>query len=123
MAAGALVLGTTRGGRSVDEASGSDVSLPARLVRPVAFSSEGIPGPWWQAGATRDHFERDLRTCRDRSTAARHAAEPGTTQATAYRSFLECMIGHAWNRGEPVPAGRPGTAADARSEASARTSG
>ncbi len=98
----AIVLGTTHCGSGLDEGLGGDVSLPSPIGLPTPFSFEGIPGPWWKLGATRAHFESDLRTCRDRSTEARQAAEAGAGHAAAYRTFLECMIDHAWNRGVPA---------------------
>jgi hypothetical protein len=76
----------------------------AAVLLPVAYSMEGVPGPWWRDGAARADFDRDLRTCREHSTEARLTADPDARRDAAYRAFLGCMAELEWKRGAPAPA-------------------
>ena len=82
----------------------------AAAPQPVAaFSVYGLPGPWWRAGAGQEDFDQESRECRRVSSEAR--ARPGGLDPSdaAYRAFLDCMLGHGWNRGAPPePAGASG---------------
>jgi len=81
-------------------------AAPAEAVPmlPVAYGMEGVPGPWWRHGALRADFDRDLRTCRDRSSEARRSAPADARLDAAYRAFLDCMVERGWARGAPGPA-------------------
>ena len=86
-------------GEAAGTSAVGDVSAPVP-ERPSAFVVEGVPAPWWRKGAGRTDFEVDLRTCRDRSAAARKSASEDPPDA-AYRAFLTCMGELAWTRGAP----------------------
>ena len=78
-----------------------EIAAPPAVQVPLAFSFEGIPGPWWRERATRSDFDADLRTCRDRSSLARETAVADERLDKAYREFLTCMQELAWTRGHP----------------------
>jgi hypothetical protein len=84
--------------------SASSAGAAAVAAPPAAFSVYGLPGPWWRAGAAQEDFERESRECRRQSSEAR--AQPGGLGPSdaAYRAFLDCMLGHGWNRGTPPEA-------------------
>lgn len=95
------ILGLVFAGCSAQESAlAAVVSAPPQSTRPGVFSGEGLPGPWWQRGASRDDFDRDQRSCRARSTEARDRAVEDRSDA-AYRAFLDCMVELAWTRGAP----------------------
>lgn len=77
-----------------------EVSAPPPSTDTSVYSGEGLPGPWWQRGSTREDFDRDQRLCRKHSSDAREAAEDDRDDA-AYRTFLDCMAELAWLRGTP----------------------
>lgn len=68
---------------------------------PAIFSVYGLPGPWSREGASRDDFDVESRSCRDRSSEARRTAPAGEGSQTAYRVFLDCMQERRWFRGLP----------------------
>jgi hypothetical protein len=78
----------------------ADVAAPAPAA-PSAFNGgDGVPGPWWRHGASREEFNSDLVDCRGRSVEARSNASEDPPDA-AYRAFLACMSELAWSRGAP----------------------
>ena len=70
----------------------------------AAFSVYGLPGPWWRDDAGQDAFDRESRECRRASSEARAQPDGRDPSDAAYRAFLECMLGHGWNRGIPPDA-------------------
>ena len=85
---------------SPEASDAADVSTPAPGRIAAYNGGDGVPGPWWQHGASRKDFDVDLRSCRKRSVEARRAATEDPPDA-AYRAFLECMTELAWNWGAP----------------------
>jgi len=81
---------------SSEAPAGASTPSPAP---PAHFSRVGLPGPWWREGATREHFDREARTCVSESGAARRGAEDPAD--AAYRAFLDCMEARRWMRGVP----------------------
>ncbi len=63
------------------------------------YALRGAPGPWRQAGASREDFDRDARICIDASNEARANAAPGEGSPAAYAAFLDCMTERRWTRG------------------------
>lgn len=63
------------------------------------YEREGLPGPWWREGATREMFETEQRLCLTASRDARAGADDPAD--AAYRAFLGCMQTSRWTRGLP----------------------
>ena len=87
-------------------AESSPSSQTATAAQPTAaYSVYGLPGPWWRDGAGREDFDAASRECRRTSSEARAHPSGLDPSDAAYRAFLDCMLGHGWNRGAPPEPG------------------